>query len=295
MATTAMLKRRKIAAANKKQVSKTKGGARRKRSVEEEVQTTAPAHAPYEWGGKEVEAEEVVQINKITPKRLGSNDIQTDTSEDTESDVDKEEDDEEMEVSKTNQRSSTTPPSAAKNRRIDHNDDALESLQQHIDKLQNRNMMLSRQIRDVTKMGGVDRYEVMQLRKMVKEDLFKRVKFITTMTTEKNCLQYLSNKLNILQETKRDWCATYAHCVRDALNNKRNNVSQDLKTEIKGKTMHNKRNRHIQLQLTTLDPPFSMIAILAEPETKNITAEAFLNIRDAKSIIQQVYFNLFFW
>jgi hypothetical protein len=33
---------------------------------------------------------------------------------------------------------------------------------------------------------------------------------------------------------QRKWSATYAHCVRDALNNKRNNISQDLKTEIKG-------------------------------------------------------------
>jgi type IV pilus biogenesis protein CpaD/CtpE len=73
-------------------------------------------------------------------------------------------------------------------------------------------------------MGGVNRYEVMQLRKMVKEDSFKRVKFITTTATEKKCLQYLMNKLNIFPEIQWYWCATYAHCVCNALNNKRNNV-----------------------------------------------------------------------
>ena len=34
---------------------------------------------------------------------------------------------------------------------------------------------------------------------------------------------------------KRDhWKSTYAHAVRDALNNRRNNTSQDLKKELAG-------------------------------------------------------------
>jgi hypothetical protein len=82
----------------------------------------------------------------------------------------------------------------------------------------------------------VDKYELMQIRKIVKEDLFKRVKFITTMAMEAKCMKYLSNKLNVPAERQHEWSATYAHCVRgDALNNKRNNVSPDLKAEIKGK------------------------------------------------------------
>jgi hypothetical protein len=48
-------------------------------------------------------------------------------------------------------------------------------------------------------------------------------------------MKYLSNKLNVPAERQHKWSATYAHCVRDALNNKGNNVSQDLKAEIKGK------------------------------------------------------------
>ena len=70
---------------------------------------------------------------------------------------------------------------------------------------------------------------------MVKEDLFKQVKFITTTAMEEKCMKYLSNKLKVPPETQQEWSTTYAHCVQDALNNKRNNVSQDLKSEIKGK------------------------------------------------------------
>jgi hypothetical protein len=75
----------------------------------------------------------------------------------------------------------------------------------------------------------------MQIQKMVKEDLSKRVKFITTTEMEAKCMKYLSNKLNVPAEQQHEWSATYAHCVRDAWNNKRNDVSQDLKAEIKGK------------------------------------------------------------
>ena len=117
-------------------------------------------------------------------------------------------------------------------------EDTIDTLQESVAKLQARNQMLARQIarqiKNITRMGGVDKYELMQIRKMVKDDLFKRVKFITTTAMEAKCVKYLSNKLKVPPETQREWSATYAHCVRDALNNKRNNVSQDQKSEIKG-------------------------------------------------------------
>ena len=104
-------------------------------------------------------------------------------------------------------------------------------------------------------MGGVDRYEVMQLRKMVKEDLFKKVNFITTTAMEPKCLEYLANKNNVVPETQRNWCATYAHCIRDALNNKRNDVLQDLKVEIKG-TLKTNEGVHIQERQMLTNPCF---------------------------------------
>jgi hypothetical protein len=70
---------------------------------------------------------------------------------------------------------------------------------------------------------------------MVKDDLIKRVRFITTTAMEAKCMKYLTNKLNVPAERQHEWSATYAYCVHDALNNKRNNVSQDPKAEIKDK------------------------------------------------------------
>jgi len=288
MATTAMIKRRKILPPNKG-VRKTKGGARRKRAPTQAEKVTTPTHKPYQWD-KDDEGTTVTK-QKVTCTVEATSDNITDTSED-------ESDDDDEDVTDVSARgkemdSAPTPPTSTISVRINEKE-TFDSLQEHIARLQNRNAMLSRQIKDVSKIGGVDRYEVMQLRKVVKEDLFKRVKFITTMATETKCLQYLSNKLNVLPETRRDWCATYAHCVRDALNNKRNNVSQDLKAEIKGKTRKRSYDLHIRKSLTHVQMPLSTIAILAETETENIEVKAFLNIREAKNIIQQKYFNLFF-
>ena len=231
MATTAMLKRRKAAA--KKAGGKTKAVPRRKRGPTETFEPATPTQAPYEWDHDDTEQAPVVNGQKSMTTRVAAVENLTDTS-DTESDDD---DEEIMEVNnsrKTTNLTVTPPPSTRP--AVREETETFESLQGLIDKLQERNTLLSRQIKAVSKMGTVDRYEVMQLRKMVKEDLFKRVKFITTVTTENKCLQYLSNKFNVPQDTKRDWCATYAHCVRNAINNKRNNVSQDLKMEIKGET-----------------------------------------------------------
>jgi hypothetical protein len=128
-----------------------------------------------------------------------------------------------------------TPAALGGQLQINRND-TVGTLQESVAKLHARNQMLARHIRNITKrMGGVDKYELMQIRKMVKEDLFRRVKFITATAMEAKCMKYLSNKLNVPAERQHEWSATYVHCVHDALNNKRNNVSQDLKAEIKGK------------------------------------------------------------
>jgi hypothetical protein len=128
-----------------------------------------------------------------------------------------------------------TPAALGGQLQINRNDTVGTTLQESVAKLHARNQMIARQIRNINKMGGVDKYELMQIRKMVKEGLFKRLKFIRTTAMEAKHTKYLSNKLNVPAERQHEWSTTYAHCVRDALNNKRNNVSQDLKAEIKGK------------------------------------------------------------
>jgi hypothetical protein len=117
--------------------------------------------------------------------------------------------------------------------------------------------MLACQIKNITKMGGVDKYELVQRRKVVKEDLFKRVRFITTTAMEAKCMKYPSNKLNVPTETQHKWSATYAHCAPDALNNKHNNVSQDLKSEIKGKNRF-KEIRDIGTNVADMNYPFCL-------------------------------------
>ena len=226
----------------KKVVQKTKGGARRKRAP----MKSANLKAPYEWSSKG-------GAKRDPEKKADDSDVSTTDSEDDDEEDDGVEevkvDDEVMEVSNglvcpTHK----TKPSPTKSGSVQKKmtaKDTVGSLQEYIGELKSRNVMLSRQVKSVTKMGGVDRYEVMQLRKMVKEDLFKKVKFITTSAMEKKCLEYLANKNNVSPETQRDWCATYAHCIRNALNNKRNNVPQDLKVEIKGKWKTNE-DVHIQ-------------------------------------------------
>jgi hypothetical protein len=76
-----------------------------------------------------------------------------------------------------------TPAALSGQLQINRND-TVSTLQESVAKLHAQNQMLTRQIRNITKMGGVDKYELMQILKMVKEDLFKRVKFITTTAME---------------------------------------------------------------------------------------------------------------
>jgi predicted transposase YbfD/YdcC len=45
----------------------------------------------------------------------------------------------------------------------------------------------------------------------------------------------VANHFAIAMEKREHWKSTYAHSVRDALNNRRNNTAQDLKKELAGK------------------------------------------------------------
>jgi hypothetical protein len=241
--TPAMVKRRKVAAT--KEVRQNRGGARRKRATPKAAsKKITTKETPYKWSTSRGDKDENEAVPDEHPAVKASSTAaimssNSDNSEtDSEDEVDEESEDGVSEHNTT--RSTTIDPSPTGNETkktlfVQPSNHSVETLKESVEKLQSRNSMLSRQIKNVTKMGSVDRYEVMQLRKMVKENLFKKVKFITTTATEKKCLQYLVSKLNITPEIQRDWCATYASCVRGAINNKRNNVSQDLKMEIKGK------------------------------------------------------------
>ena len=100
--------------------------------------------------------------------------------------------------------------------------------------LEAANLLLRCQVASVTTIGAADKFQLMQVRKMVKENLFKKVKFINTPVVEAAAMAYLAKIFAIKPEEQRDWIATFAPYVRDALNNKRNNVAQDLKAVVKG-------------------------------------------------------------
>ena len=112
---------------------------------------------------------------------------------------------------------------------VDMADLTREQLEAKLCFLANRNKLLNQQVCRCTTMGAVDKFQILQVRKLVKEDLFKKVKFINTTKMEDSALGYLARLFGVKQEDNHDWKATYAHYVRDALNNKCNNVAQDLK------------------------------------------------------------------
>ena len=216
---------------------KTLGGTGRKRTQTDSDDDNGPVVTPYKWSTNKTNEKQTRTGPKTISTRASAIANDTDDSADT---TDSEEEEEDLvEVVGTgtvtrNTRGNLTTQATGNQLQI-NTEDTIDTLQESVAKLQARNQMLARQIKNITRMGGVDKYELMQIRKMVKEDLFKRVKFITTTAMEAKCMKYLSNKLNVPPETQQEWSATYAHCVCDALNNKRNNVSQDLKSEIKGK------------------------------------------------------------
>jgi hypothetical protein len=98
-----------------------------------------------------------------------------------------------------------------------------------------RLLMAERQVRAISKTSLADRFMENEVRKYVKESLWKRCKFITCTETMSDCMNEVAAQFAIVGDKREHWKSTYAHAVRDALNNQRNNTSQDLKKELSGK------------------------------------------------------------
>jgi hypothetical protein len=232
--TTSTLKRRKVSPTRR--VKKTKGGTGRRRTPTDSDDEEDPVVTPYKkWSTSTTRVKQTKGGSITISTRATAVTADTDSAANSSESEDKAGDSVEVVKKVTKNTGGNLTPAALGGQLQINRNDTIGTLQESVAKLHARNQMLARQIRNITKMGGVDKFELMQIRKMVKEDLFKRVKFITTTAMEAKCMKYLSNKLNVPAERQHKWSATYAHCVCDALNNKRNNVSQDLKAEIKGK------------------------------------------------------------
>ena len=92
-----------------------------------------------------------------------------------------------------------------------------------------------RQIRAISKTSLADKFLENEVRKYVKEGLWKRCKFITCRETMEECMNEVANQFAIEDKKREHWKSTYEHAVRDALNNRRNNTAQDLKKELIGR------------------------------------------------------------
>ena len=111
-----------------------------------------------------------------------------------------------------------------------------DPLQTKLKALERANAQLQCQVKSVTQVGATNLFQETQVRKMVKEDLFKNVKFITTPALEKKCMDYLAKKFAVNESETKDWISTYKHVVRHTMNNKQNNVVQLFRDQINGKT-----------------------------------------------------------
>jgi predicted transposase YbfD/YdcC len=100
---------------------------------------------------------------------------------------------------------------------------------------QDRLLRAERQVRAISKTHLADKFMENEVRKYVKESLWKRCKFITSAETMEHCMNEVANHFAVAAEKREHWKSTYAHSVRDALNNRRNNTAQDLKKELVGK------------------------------------------------------------
>ena len=110
----------------------------------------------------------------------------------------------------------------------------VEQYQSIIRDYKERLVMAERQVRAISKTSLADRFMENEVRKYVKESLWKRCKFITCTETMSDCMNEVAAQFAIVAEKREHWKSTYAHAVRDALNNRRNNSSQDLKKELTG-------------------------------------------------------------
>jgi hypothetical protein len=88
------------------------------------------------------------------------------------------------------------------------------------------------QVRSISRVQLADDFLIGQVRTWSKEVLWKQCKFITNHNTMNKVMSKAAKKFKVSDEQKDHWMATYAHTVRDGLNQKRNAVAQDLRLTV---------------------------------------------------------------
>jgi hypothetical protein len=91
------------------------------------------------------------------------------------------------------------------------------------------------QVRAISKTRITDTFLEGQVRTWTKETLWKMCKFITNDQTMHQVMQKASKHFKVPALEHERWMSSFAHIVRDGLNQKRNACSQDLRKTIKSK------------------------------------------------------------
>ncbi len=91
------------------------------------------------------------------------------------------------------------------------------------------------QVHAISRMQITDTFLEGQVRTWTKETLWKMCKFITNDKTMHQVMQKASKHFKVPASEQENWMSSYAHIIRDGLNQKRNACSQDLRKMIKSK------------------------------------------------------------
>ena len=95
--------------------------------------------------------------------------------------------------------------------------------------LLNENRLLKRQLNGLSRVGIRDLAMVSAVRKYTKADLFHKVKFVTNKRQLARIMGRVMDHYNVDPTDRLHWEQTYAPDVCDAINQKRNNVAQNLR------------------------------------------------------------------
>ena len=93
-------------------------------------------------------------------------------------------------------------------------------------------LQAEKQVRVISKTKLADSVLEGQVQKWTNETLWKRLKFIANDVIMTKVMQKAAKHFNVTKEEEGHWMSTYAHIVRDALNQKRNAFSQDMQRKL---------------------------------------------------------------
>ena len=114
-----------------------------------------------------------------------------------------------------------------------------ESLQAALDHTTAQLHQAEKQVRVISNTKLVDSFQESRVRSWSKETLWKQLKLITNDTIMSQAMHKAAEHFKVNKEEKGHWMSTYAHIVRDGLNQKRNACSQAMRKVLQSKYKDN--------------------------------------------------------